>query len=670
MAITAQSPYQFFTETDGTALESGKIYVGTAGLDAESNQISVYWDSDLTVAAAQPIRTIAGVPDRSGTPSDFFVSGDYSITVNDVNDVFVYSKSSLNENDPAIQPQKTFDTLADLLLDTTITTSNTSAGDIIEAQGWRYNVVTSNAHFTNANGVGFQHVDGAYVTVIMGQSNAEGANSGGPNPASSLVKAWDAVTGAWGSSDYTQAPWTHSNPNGNGANNNIALARAHRIADSLGRLSLVIYSAYGGTSIDAWVGAGTSSYAWVDIEAKIAAAFATPELAGKTTVDEVIWVQGEADYEDTFGTHLDNLILLRNQYRNSVWCNWETPIYMLEPSNQHERYQAGDAIAYMCGNVDNYCIFVPTNGLRTSYDPQGDGSVIVPGGDYTHWLGPSLFEAGYHRIANVAISKSAPAVLYGRGTGGATPADAHVVSAFNSLTSWNSRTGGIGLKETFTGDGVTNTFEMDYRGTNISEVTLDGVVQVDPTDYSKVANSLVFVVTPPLAATVIVTYAASVNAPPSTDSISWGYACYADGNFTQAFGAKCRTDNFSNYGMLVGNTLETKNGAKFFFGVGWLNNIHASYGVVFGTGNEVYDEGQLALGFYAEYAAVEADPVLFQVGIGTSTSARNNALTVRKSGEIEAKHLPVYATNADAVTGGLAVGTIFQTPGGALRIVV
>jgi polygalacturonase len=113
MSITAKPPYKYFTELDGTALKSGKMYVGVAGLDAEANPVAAYWDTALTIAAAQPIRTIGGVPDNAGTPSDFFTAGDYSITVRDKNDVLVYSKLQLNANDPDnLDLYKTYDDYA------------------------------------------------------------------------------------------------------------------------------------------------------------------------------------------------------------------------------------------------------------------------------------------------------------------------------------------------------------------------------------------------------------------------------------------------------------------------------------------------------------------------------------------------------------------------------
>jgi hypothetical protein len=55
-------------------LEAGYVYVGTAGLNAEASQIQAYWDQNLTVPAAQPIRTIGGHPSNSGTPARIYVN--------------------------------------------------------------------------------------------------------------------------------------------------------------------------------------------------------------------------------------------------------------------------------------------------------------------------------------------------------------------------------------------------------------------------------------------------------------------------------------------------------------------------------------------------------------------------------------------------------------------
>ena len=93
-AIIIESPYPLFTDDDGVALEDGYIYVGTANLDPVSNPVAVYFDSGLTIPAAQPIRTSGGYPVYSGSPARLFVNGDYSIRVNDKTGALVFSAST------------------------------------------------------------------------------------------------------------------------------------------------------------------------------------------------------------------------------------------------------------------------------------------------------------------------------------------------------------------------------------------------------------------------------------------------------------------------------------------------------------------------------------------------------------------------------------------------
>ena len=98
MTVPISRPYPFFVDSDGSPLDAGKIYIGAAGLDAETNPLAVYWDSDATITASQPVRTIAGTPDNGGSAGSLYVVGDYSITVRDKNDVLVYSKLNADPN--------------------------------------------------------------------------------------------------------------------------------------------------------------------------------------------------------------------------------------------------------------------------------------------------------------------------------------------------------------------------------------------------------------------------------------------------------------------------------------------------------------------------------------------------------------------------------------------
>jgi hypothetical protein len=95
-ALSIEPPYPAFADADGQPLENGYIWVGTVNLSPQVNPIAVYWDAALTIAAAQPIRTLNGYPVYQGTPSRFYAGSDYSIQVLDSKGSVVYT--SLNGN--------------------------------------------------------------------------------------------------------------------------------------------------------------------------------------------------------------------------------------------------------------------------------------------------------------------------------------------------------------------------------------------------------------------------------------------------------------------------------------------------------------------------------------------------------------------------------------------
>ena len=85
-------PFGQFLDTSGNPLDNGYVYVGTANLNPETNPVSVYWDDDLTIPAAQPIRTINGYLSRNGSPARLYTSASiFSITVRDKTQAIVAS---------------------------------------------------------------------------------------------------------------------------------------------------------------------------------------------------------------------------------------------------------------------------------------------------------------------------------------------------------------------------------------------------------------------------------------------------------------------------------------------------------------------------------------------------------------------------------------------------
>ena len=91
-ALSIQVPYPVFYDRDGQPLDNGNIYIGVANLDPVTNPLQVYYDDALTITATQPLVTSGGYVYRNGTPTQLYVNAtDFSITVNDSKNLFVYS---------------------------------------------------------------------------------------------------------------------------------------------------------------------------------------------------------------------------------------------------------------------------------------------------------------------------------------------------------------------------------------------------------------------------------------------------------------------------------------------------------------------------------------------------------------------------------------------------
>lgn len=76
-------PYQYFYDLNGEPLNGGYIYVGEVNKNPETDPITIYWDAAGLIPAAQPIRTVNGVPVRSGRPAVLYATSTYSMTVRD-----------------------------------------------------------------------------------------------------------------------------------------------------------------------------------------------------------------------------------------------------------------------------------------------------------------------------------------------------------------------------------------------------------------------------------------------------------------------------------------------------------------------------------------------------------------------------------------------------------
>lgn len=105
MAQRINNPYPTFLDNRGDLLFGGKVYIGVAGQDPETNPLATFWDADLENAAAQPLRTYGGLIYNGDSPSFVFVDeDDYSIRVRDADDELVWYVPSILVAGEQFQP--------------------------------------------------------------------------------------------------------------------------------------------------------------------------------------------------------------------------------------------------------------------------------------------------------------------------------------------------------------------------------------------------------------------------------------------------------------------------------------------------------------------------------------------------------------------------------------
>lgn len=89
------NPFEQFFDLDGRPLDAGYIYVGEPNKDPIDYPVALFWDEAQTIPAAQPLRTVSGYIARSGAPARLYVSGNYSVLVQDKNAVQVYYEADV-----------------------------------------------------------------------------------------------------------------------------------------------------------------------------------------------------------------------------------------------------------------------------------------------------------------------------------------------------------------------------------------------------------------------------------------------------------------------------------------------------------------------------------------------------------------------------------------------
>jgi hypothetical protein len=99
------NPVPLFLDATGRLLDGGKIFVGVQDGDPETNPIATFFDSALTIPAAQPIRTLGGFIVNGVNPASVFIAEeDYSMRVYDSLDNLVEYSPSVFAPGASFQP--------------------------------------------------------------------------------------------------------------------------------------------------------------------------------------------------------------------------------------------------------------------------------------------------------------------------------------------------------------------------------------------------------------------------------------------------------------------------------------------------------------------------------------------------------------------------------------
>lgn len=77
-ATQINSPFAYYKDLAGLALDDGTLYIGANGADPEVTPQAVYTDEALTTSIAQPISVLKGTPVNGTTPVILYVAGAYS----------------------------------------------------------------------------------------------------------------------------------------------------------------------------------------------------------------------------------------------------------------------------------------------------------------------------------------------------------------------------------------------------------------------------------------------------------------------------------------------------------------------------------------------------------------------------------------------------------------
>lgn len=230
-----------------------------------------------------------------------------------------------------------------------------------------------------------------FVIVATGQSNMLGANndlSGDATTINENVKAWKDGVGWITSQPGVFPPYGNTFAN----TNNLAHWFGLRVHEETGRPVYIILRAKGSMTVDKWLAsAGPEMDQFGNLHLKCTLAFATPELAGLSKADVVLWQQGESDHDHEYEFYRSTFYQVYDRFTSAPWFDKSRP--------------------FICGELPHNTIHAVQNALHSNHHKMGRRSIITASSagllvDDTnaHYTGASLQELGYNRFFSAYLS--------------------------------------------------------------------------------------------------------------------------------------------------------------------------------------------------------------------------------------------------------------------------
>jgi len=109
MSNRVSTPFPIYSDTDGTPLDAGFIFIGQKGKNPIASPIAIFYDAAMTMPAENPLRTRNGYVVRNGAPREVFTADPIvSILVQNKRNEPVWNAAFINLN-PGITPDAVVD---------------------------------------------------------------------------------------------------------------------------------------------------------------------------------------------------------------------------------------------------------------------------------------------------------------------------------------------------------------------------------------------------------------------------------------------------------------------------------------------------------------------------------------------------------------------------------